>query len=65
MYGYNAATAATVVISLTEMNVLALKPLHRPNVAIKVIAELFVPAVKPGLPPLPTRYTYAGELGQV
>ena len=51
----NAHTDATVVNSLTEMNVDVLRFPHGPKAAITASAVLFVPTDRPGLPPWATR----------
>lgn len=53
--GASAFTAATVVTSLIFRNGVFVRFLHVPRAAIRASAALFVPAARPGFPPVATR----------
>ena len=55
MYGASAATAPTVVNSLTWIVEELLNWPHEPSATISRSAALFVPAARPGFPPLANR----------
>jgi hypothetical protein len=65
MNGASDQIDATVVSSLMLMLFELLMPEHGPIAAINPPAALFVPAVRPGLPPVDTTYTRSELEGQL